>query len=251
MRTLAFATAVAVALPAFAQESRPTPPDAPPPPPPAVVPPPPVAAPAPPAYPPPYPPPYPPHPAAGLAQPVPQRGTWYIGFGVGTGAGAFHLDDGTRRTFADAVGGDVTSLFFNFKVGGTVSPRLLLGFDLSTLSTHGTSADVAGFTFDTSVQVTNLDAMVTFFPFERGLFLRGGLGLATLYVKDFGFFGVVGESHTRTGVGAVLGAGYAFWLARSFNLTLNLDLSAQSYGKSAGREKDSSAANLWLGFDWY
>lgn len=51
------------------------------------------------------------------------------------------------------------------------------------------------------------------------------------------------------------GVGYACWLGQSFNLTVNLDFSAQSYRDGSdpyGLLPDSSRLwSLYLGFDWY
>ena len=52
---------------------------------------------------------------------------------------------------------------------------------------------------------------------------------------------------------ALAGVGYAFWLGRSFNLTVNADLDLQTYGnQSSGADVTSArGGSLWLGFDWY
>jgi opacity protein-like surface antigen len=242
MKTILAALALLASTAALAQEA---PPPQPPPPPPAYAPPPQVPPP-PPGYPPP-PPGY--HPPA-YYPPPPTRDTWYIGFGIGSGGGNFTQSDGTHYNFRDAVGSDPVQVSFNFKIGATLTPRLLLGFDLTSLRTEGTITDNFGNQATYGIQVTNADAMLTWFPVERGPFLRGGLGLASLSEDISGG----GTTRTRSGVGALIGGGYAFWLGRSFNLTLNLDLSAQSYGSTSSdplAAKRSSFANLWVGFDWY
>ncbi|HEY6099085.1 MAG TPA: hypothetical protein VIW03_06630, partial [Anaeromyxobacter sp.] len=43
--------------------------------------------------------------------------------------------------------------------------------------------------------------------------------------------------------------GYAFWLGKAFNLTLNLDAQAHSFNKA--NVKGGSAWSAWVGFDWY
>jgi hypothetical protein len=63
-------------------------------------------------------------------------------------------------------------------------------------------------------------------------------------------FGAAGAT-TYTGGNLSIGTGYAFWLGQSFNLTLNLDLSAQGYGGSGSGPKSSSMWQLGVGFDWY
>jgi hypothetical protein len=242
MRKIVAALALLAATAALAQTPEQ---QAPPPPPPGYAPPPPpgYAPPPPPGYAPPPPPGYAPPPA--YYPPPPSRDSWYIGFGLGSGGGRYTLDDGTHYRFSEGLS-DVAAVSLNFKVGGTISPTLLLGFDLTTLRTQGTAYDVVGNQVDYGIQVTNMDAMLTWFPVQRGPFLRGGLGLAEISEDITG-----GRTHSRSGVGVVVGGGYAFWLGRSFNLTLNLDLSAQSYAKAVNEPKSSSFANLWVGFDWY
>jgi hypothetical protein len=102
---------------------------------------------------------------------------------------------------------------------------------------------------DSSIGIVSAAAVVTWFPMERGLFLRGGLGLGSIQYDLYQ--GVTHYQYSRNGVGLVAGAGYAFWLGRSFNLTLGLDLLAQGYGKAEGEPRSASAAVVMLGFAWY
>jgi len=183
--------------------------------------------------------PAPPPPAA--YQQGQQRDTWYIGFGLGTGSGSA-AGQGDSFTFKELNGSrDTTNVFLNFKVGATMSPKLLLGLDISAVRSAADSNGVAS-----AVQVTNYDAVVTFFPMERGLFLRGGVGLSKLIWEVDGF-----NATTASGGNVLVGAGYAFWLGQKFNLTVNLDLSAQSYGSSNDKPESSKMWALWLGADWY
>lgn len=173
------------------------------------------------------------------------RSPWYIGFGLGSGDGSYTLG-GATATFRDwnfdpprssATG------FFNFKVGATLSPRLLLGFDLTGLRSQ---SDDAG--FSTAIQVVNYDAVVTWFPQGEGFFLRGGGGLSTISFEDSTLYA---NPRNFGGVNLLAGVGYAFWLGQSFNLTLNLDLSAQRYSGATGEPDSSRLWALWVGFDWY
>jgi hypothetical protein len=54
------------------------------------------------------------------------------------------------------------------------------------------------------------------------------------------------------GANITIGAGYAFWLGQTFNLTVNLDYSAQAYDSNqAGAPTGTNFTAIWLGFDWY
>jgi hypothetical protein len=192
--------------------------------------------------------PVPPPPSAPSPEPyrAHTRSSWYIGFGLGTGNGNLKTQGGNSFSFTDvAQGGSTTNVALNFKVGGTLSQTLLLGFDLSAVSSRGTD----DFGSSTTVTVTNYDAMLTWFPWETGFFLRGGAGLSAMTLSASAF-GTTGSS-TYTGGNVALGTGYAFWLGQNFNLTLNLDVSAQGYGNGNSGPKSSSAWALGVGFDWY
>lgn len=244
----------AVPLVAFAQaaEPAPAPESAPPPqytPPPQYAPPPEYAP--PPTY-------APPPQAAPPAQPPPprafprrekQRGSWYIGFGLGGGDGTLKLADGSY-SFEEYVGPDPTQLFLNIKVGATLTPKLLLGFDITAIRSAWEDDSGAS----AAAQVTNYDAVATFFPTGRGFFLRGGVG-ASAFVVDLDLPGYASGSESTTGVNVLGGVGYALWLGKAFNLTLNLDMSAQSYGDQDDLygllPESSSFWSLYVGCDWY
>ena len=88
--------------------------------------------------------------------------------------------------------------------------------------------------------------MLTHFPKEEVFFIRGG-GLSNIGYTIKGSGNDI--KCTETGYGILGGVGYAFWIGKSFNLTLNLDYSRQFY---SGDIADSSNFTIaYLGFDWY
>jgi hypothetical protein len=154
--------------------------------------------------------------------------------------------DAATYTFREVNGDRGTdTTFFNLKIGGTVSPTLLLGADLSgTLS----SANAGG--VETELGISNLDAVVTWFPYEKGFFVRGGAGISSISYRHKDASGK--QEGSRDGANVLGGVGYAFWLGSQFNLTLNLDLSRQWYGGSSDLSiTGASYWALWVGFDWY
>jgi hypothetical protein len=174
-----------------------------------------------------------------------QRKGWYVGFGLGSGFDAAIGDAEETYDFKDFLTGleDITpKISLNFKVGKTLSPNLLMGFDITAVGQLGT--DVMGTQL---LQISNYFAMLTWFPFQKGLFIRGGGGLSMLgnYISASGF----DLTETYYGGGLLAGIGYAFWLGRHFNLTLNLDHSRQIFvgdGPDRGR-----FTIVYVGFDWY
>jgi len=219
---------------------------------------PPAAAPAQPVYPPPpqAAPPAPPQavpanpqPAAAVPPPAVRppktRDRWYIGFGIGGGNGKIASGSQTL-TFREAMGDrSPDTTVFNLKVGATLSPKLLLGLDLSGPIASNDSGGL-----ETELVLTTTDAMLTFFPAERGFFMRGGAGIASLSwsIKDS-----TGRSKlTQDGWNVLGGIGYAFWLGKQFNLTLNLDFARAWFSGTPGADvTDAQYWALWVGFDWY
>lgn len=206
-----------------------------------------VAAPADPA---------PPPPAAGSEKrPAPQaadasptsagghrRGSWYIGFGLGGGDGQVTVG-GRSYGFSNLLGRGADSFAFNIRAGLTLTPQLLVGFDGGALAASATSPAEY-------VQLNVYDVGIMFFPWREGFYLRAAAGPSNIDIKSDG--PVLGGTGTLWGTNALAGVGYAWWLGRSFNLTLSADYRELWH---AHRGPDGvTAAGGWsayLGFDWY
>ena len=93
--------------------------------------------------------------------------------------------------------------------------------------------------------------MATFFPVQRGFFVRGGLGASSLsYTVETPYSGK--QEGSASGFNVLGGIGYAWWIAGQFNLTANLDFSRQWYGESTDLNVDDSQFwSFWIGADWY
>jgi hypothetical protein len=185
-------------------------------------------------------------PATASAQALHQRDTWYIGFGLGGGLAAQWHVDGQTITFDDWLAGTDKGpkVSLNFKVGGTMSPQTLVGFDLTAVAQSGTLSGL-----DATTVITNYFAMLTHFPNQEGLFVRVGGGMSRLTNMVDTPSGTISDD--ATGFGLLGGIGYAFWLGKSFNLTLNMDQSYQWYSSSPGNPDKSQFTILYVGFDWY
>jgi hypothetical protein len=213
------------------------------------------APPAPPAYPPPpqYAPAAPPaHPAP---PPRPLRSSWYAAFAIGGGDGNVRgspAGAGAKRTLSlhDYFGKGPITFAFDLEVGATLTPKLLLGGELTAFAAAAAYDGPYG-TSTASLAMTNVNAVLTFYPFERGLFLRGGAGLASLGATQEvqGPAGKVKSKQTARGGDVALGAGYALWAGDRFNLSLNLDWSRQLL--SGDGFTGASFWRLGVGFGWY
>jgi hypothetical protein len=121
-------------------------------------------------------------------------GFWFSG---GLGYGSLGCDNcGSRE---GAVSGGLS-------LGGTISPRFLLG-----VGTSGWTKSEQGAT----LTVAEIDARVRFYPQARGgFFLTGGIGVGSVTGSVTGF-----GSNTESGGAAILGMGYDIRVARNTSIT--------------------------------
>jgi hypothetical protein len=169
-----------------------------------------------------------------------------IGGGLGGGFGAKFKKNGQTVTFDDLFqgAGDKTPLVaVNVATFGiALKPGLYAGLDLSGMSQAGKILGIS-----TAVQVTNYLAAVTWFPWETGLYVRGGAGLAS-FVQVSNVNGSQNTEHA-SGLGLLVGVGYALRLSGAHHLTLTAEQTWQSYGGSSATKPDSSQVGaVYLGY---
>lgn len=162
-------------------------------------------------------------PAAASAQGHPQtREGFWIGFGLGYGSLGFECTGcGNEREGA---------LSGYLKMGGTLSPKLLLGGE-----TNGWSKDIGG----SMVTAANASVVLYFYPSPTGgFFLRGGLGWATLDVEGLG---------SETGPGGVFGIGYDVRVSPKMSLTPVLNFA----GGTLANDFKQNVVQIALGLTWH
>jgi len=166
---------------------------------------------------------------------------WYVGAGIGPAFGAKYKLNGQSLSFSDTLQGatDKTPLIaLNIvNAGVALSPKLLFGFSGSAASQTGKLAGN-----DAHVQINNYLAALTWFPVEKGFFLRGGAGLSNILVDT----GV--SSNTAHGIGILVGAGFALPVAGRHNITFTADYSRQSYSGSSTKPDNSQFGAVYLGY---
>lgn len=129
-----------------------------------------------------------------------RKGFW-IGFGGGYGSAQFSCDGcGTSTREGSGVG--------DLRLGGVLSPKLLLGGDIVAWTKKESGA---------TVTVGNVTAAVYYYPAtSSGLFLKGGVGASM-------FHGEVSSTVTATadgkGFGFTFGAGYDLRVGRNISIT--------------------------------
>jgi hypothetical protein len=139
-----------------------------------------------------------------------RQGFWFSG---GLGMGSLGCDNCTSRE--NGITGDIS-------LGGTLSPRWLLG-----VGTSGWSKSEQG----GRLTVATLDARVRFYPSATGgFFLTGGIGAGQIRAS------VGGISATDNGAGAIFGLGYDYRVARNASIT--------PYWNGFAMKSDNNNANV-------
>ncbi len=121
-------------------------------------------------------------------------GFWFSG---GLGYGSLGCDNcgGSRES---GISGGLS-------LGGTITPRFLLGVGSEAWAKSQQGA---------TLTVGTLDARVRFYPSTTGgFFLTGGLGVASVSAGGFGY------TATETGLGMLFGLGYDVRVARNTSIT--------------------------------
>lgn len=172
----------------------------------------------------------------------------YYGFGVGLGSAGITVK-GANLTFNEELTNmgatSVDALIsLNFKIGGKLSRKLWIGFD----GTIATQNGPVGF-IKVNTQVINMLALLTYYPYEKGFFMRGGAGWANY--SESASFGTISAVAQKSGLGILAGLGYAFQVQDNFNITANVDYTRQSYSAGSDGLTASQATLFYAGFDWY
>ena len=161
--------------------------------------------------------------------PAEHRGVWLSG---GLGGGSSDNDEGG---FVNDENDGGPAAYF--RLGGSVSPHILLG------------GEVIGMTFDrggADVSFTNATFTLVYDPaLPGGFFAKGGIGFASVMTStEFG-----GGTFTTDdeGFGVTLGVGYDIRIGGNLYLTPNFDLLLQTFGD----DRDASMALFTVGLGMY
>lgn len=177
---------------------------------------------------------------AALAQNI-EWSRWYAGAGLGLGLNAHYRQDGRTLNFDEGMPGVTEkSSLGSFRIDGGVQldPKTLVGLAFSGVGKNG---KING--NDASTSISNFLATVTYFPAERGFFMRGGLGYASMLVDD----GV--DERRSKGIGLLAGLGWMWNVTSQHYVSLSVDQSFQFYGSSDDHKPTRSEFSaIYLGY---
>lgn len=171
-----------------------------------------------------------------------------IGAGLGGASNARFKVNGQTVSFKDVFQGstdDTSTVAVKVATFGiALKPGFYAGLDLTGVAKAGNVPNGPGSTQKTLAQITDYFGMLTWFPWESGLFLKAGAGIST--------FALAVENGTTThasGLGLLAGAGYALQLTGAHHVTLTVEQTWQSYGGSSSTKPDSSQfTSVFLGY---
>lgn len=172
------------------------------------------------------------------AQDVQEHRALWGGFGLGTGV------DGDE--------GNTWGVAGYFRIGGTLSQKVLLGVESSGwYGSHGIA----------DLYRSNISGVLLFYPSARGkLFLKGGAGISYINtsvselttIGGIDYYNSISEG--KTGFGATAGVGFDIRLGRNMYLVPELDWYLQSVGDTDATFGVPSTINIFaftVGLVWH
>ncbi len=165
-----------------------------------------------------------------------QRPPWFVGGAIGYPDGALQVF-GSSRSLNEYMGASPTRLALGFEVGRQLLSKVRASAEVLWLRAAATRSGVSA-----SVQLVHFGAAAAFFPFDRGPFVRAGLGYGRLAFDTRG--DAYHQADSLGGFGLVGGIGYALALG-PVDVFLRIDGSRHWTG--AGR-LGVDAATFWAGY---
>ncbi len=165
-----------------------------------------------------------------------QRNGFFIGFGLG-GGGAQWEDS------ADRTGGGVG----NFRVGYAVAPNMTVGLESSSWVKRENAEQMGELTL-----IYNVSAIgATYFPGNKGAFLKGGIGFATATLEDLGYIPELSIGTfdiERSGIGLLAAVGYEWRLTQKFAVGPEIEIVYLNVGDLFN---DANYISSTFMMDWY
>ena len=179
-------------------------------------------------------------------KPAPHNG-FYVGLGVGIGSLKLEYDnpDEDFDIFSDSETGGAG----NFRIGGALSNKVLLGFEGNSW-VKDYDVDLGGDIYPTKVTVSNACAAVTYYPTEY-FFIKGGPAIAIAEV-DVDIPGSNLNYHDEaTGGGIMLGVGGELRLTKKFALVPSAQWMWQKIELGDFNDVKANFFSVTLGVGWF
>jgi hypothetical protein len=181
----------------------------------------------------------------------------YVGGGLGYGLGDYTIKNGDTIKLKDAFGNEfdnnTTTPDFNVHAGLLLIPGFRLGIDVSMTGVEGEYSDsTTGYKNSSRIYISNFLVAASYFPFDEGLFFKGGAGLANYDYKSEVHNPsaiVVDTINTESyfGQAFLVGAGYYYQFNEMFSLGIHGDFSYQRYNKDI---ESSKFWSIYISFEW-
>jgi hypothetical protein len=175
------------------------------------------------------------------------RNGFFLGFGFGGG--------GAWWDWADTDAGDNASEgsgTLNIRVGGAIRDDLVLGAELQAWSKGWTLASGTGVDLgDLTISLGTLTFAATWFPGNLGVFLRGGVGLASARTEVSTEAGglVISGTNTDTGIGLLGASGYEWRVTDKFAIGPQVEVAY--LGIDGDLIRDPVVLDVSVQFNWY
>jgi hypothetical protein len=174
-----------------------------------------------------------------------------IGAGLGGASNAKFKVNGQTVSFKDRFAGstdDTPTVAVKVATFGiALKPGFYAGLDLTGIGKSGNVPSGPGTQDKTVLEIIDYFGALTWFPWESGLFLKAGAGLSS-FAAAVNSNGTTNTTHA-SGLGFLLGAGYALQLSGAHHITLSAEQTWQSYGGSSSTKPDSSQfTSVFLGY---
>lgn len=185
-----------------------------------------------------------------------QKGSWYIGFGMGPGFGFIDTDSGGNQTFNEyfnAKGKEINQgnsksyLGPNIDTGFILTPHLHLGLDISAIITQANYYDDSL----ASIELYNFNIITAYYPFKNGLSVRGGAGYTrcNYWISYSSAIDKPDDRNSASGICVLAGIGYDFNFRANFNMGLHIDFAKQFYNDK--ELNGTGIARIYAAFYWF
>lgn len=208
---------------------------------------------------------------------------FYFGLGLGTAKTTYGEDGDTFEELLEDEYGEEAEIDTSFigaakiELGYAITPKFLIGIQSSATYEEGDVSEISyeqGYTnldneVKESIMKNDIMLTLTFFPFKKGFFIKGGAGISKAKIEEeetytytyssmsYSYTDEHTEKHDTDldGKCYMVGLGYDFITKQSFNMGLHIEYTKQTYDEAddnkLSEDIDSETLAAYLAFYWY